>query len=228
MKRRNLILLAMTCIALTTPVVSYAAALAVYDDFNGPVLDPAKWVAQRESLRVIQDGKLVLAHRSGANSDNNLNTQLRHVSPPTNLTSLQADVTLADTTVPVAGGYNRMRLRGAFYNDGTTGTGALGDIIANAGLRVGVTGTPEAWWNAFRCADADCTTTTDSIGSALGPVTFNTPYTVRIAWNGTVVAQHKHLERNRIDYPPDPKDRQSAPPAVADCWAGLLRIRGPT
>src|SRR5574341_1616261 len=145
MNRWRLVLFVVVVYFLLAPVPGYPAALSLYDDFSAASLDPTKWVAHRESLRVIQNGALVLAHRSGADSDDNLNTQLRPVSSPTNLTNLQADVTLTAATPPTRGGYSRLRLRGAFYTDGTPGTGSLGDVYANAGLRLAAGGTPQAW-----------------------------------------------------------------------------------
>ena len=178
-------LLLLAAVFTSSPPAPAAESLALYDDFIAATLDPTKWVAQRESLRVIQNGVLLLAHRSGAQSNNTMSTQLRHVNPPTNLTSLQADVTLSDATIPVAGAYNRIRLRGAFYNDGTVGTSSTGDVWASTGLRVGPSGTPEAWYGAFRCGDPDCNSSTNSVSGSLGPAAFNTPYTVSIAWNGS-------------------------------------------
>jgi hypothetical protein len=88
---------------LTLSLVGYprtidAGMAALYGDFSTVHLDPIRWASPRESIRRIQDGVLVLAHSGSASSDNASNTSLRHLSPPTNLTSLQADVTLTAAT----------------------------------------------------------------------------------------------------------------------------------
>jgi hypothetical protein len=156
--------------------------MSLYDDFNAAHLDPTRWASARESIRMIQDGVLVLAHGGAAPSGSNSNTSLRHVSPPNApLQALQADVTLTAATPPTAGGYSRLRLRGAFYNDGMGGTGSTGDVWAQIGLRVGPTGSPEAFYGLHRRDDADCNLTTDDMSGALAPVMVNQPYTLAIA-----------------------------------------------
>jgi len=123
----------------------------LYDDFNDPsgMIDDERWNTW-EFVRHIDNGMLESAlTRHDSNGGNNLN-----LIDPQYVNGFQADVTVTD--VQGSGTLRpRARLVGAFYNDGTIGTGRAGDIIAGviilhngAELRGGL--------HVTRCLAGDC------------------------------------------------------------------------
>lgn len=91
-------LLVLTLGAVRDGALAQTPQFALYDDFSSPRLDPARWAWSREFIREIRDGVLVLAAGGSAYTDANAATSLRHLSPPTTLTSLQADLRLIAAT----------------------------------------------------------------------------------------------------------------------------------
>lgn len=103
----------------------------VTDGFEGTVLDQSIW-STLEFVRRVSGGKLESKiRRVGSGGQNSLSAV-----NPTSISSYQADVTLlsADVTGAIGAVPARARLYGAFYNDGTAGSGEIGDVQAEIGL----------------------------------------------------------------------------------------------
>ncbi len=105
----------------------------VTDGFEGPTIDPSTWSAL-EFVRQVSGGKLESKIRGVGSGGQNINSLF--VINPDSISKLQAEVTLLAASVTGAGGASpaRARLFGAFYNDGTPGSGAIGDVKADIGL----------------------------------------------------------------------------------------------
>jgi photosystem II stability/assembly factor-like uncharacterized protein len=77
-----------------------------------------------------------------------------------------------------------MRLRGNYYNDGTSGQGAMGDIRAQLYLR-GSTNGVDILYNVYKCTNAGCSASTDVIPSTtVKTATVGEIHTLGIAWDG--------------------------------------------
>ena len=156
--------------------------MSLYDDFSGGTIDPARW-QNLEIVREVRGGKLVLNYRAAEPPPNSNNDLV--FANSASIQSFQADVRLNAYTAPL-GGSSRVRLRGTYYNDGTTGAGATGDVRAQLFLRGTGTGV-DIRYSVYKCADADCMATTDVIPSttvkaaALGEV-----HTLGIDWDRSV------------------------------------------
>jgi hypothetical protein len=181
MKRWNVALILVT-FSLAVPVASYPASLSLYDDFSGDRIDAARW-QNLEMVREIRGGKLVSSLRATGVPGSVSNTS--QLANAAGIQSLQADVRLLEYTPPPGGGA-RMRVAGYFYNDGTTGTGATGDVAVQLYLR-GTNAGVDICYDGFRCTNADC-----SMSTTLFPVTtvksaaLGEMHTLAIGWNGEV------------------------------------------
>jgi hypothetical protein len=97
---------------------------------------------------------------------------------------MQADVSLISAAAENS--YSIARLLGAFYNDGTPGTGQTGEIFAEIQLVKGTNIDPQARIVAGRCNDPDCISYTNFTNQSLGNIIIGAPYRLSIAWNGSL------------------------------------------
>jgi hypothetical protein len=104
----------------------------LFDDFSSDTIDRTKW-ANTEIVRRLKSGKFVSAiTRFGSNADDTLNfTDAREI------TGFKADVTVTD--IENVNAALQARLVGAFYNEGTPGSGITGDVLG--GVEISHNGT---------------------------------------------------------------------------------------
>jgi len=103
------------------------------------MIDRTKW-ANTEIVRRVENGKFVSAvTRFGSNGGDNLN-----FADAREITDFKADVTV--TEVENVGARLNARLVGAFYNDGSSGPGIAGDVLA--GIQIQHFGT-NMWGQSF-------------------------------------------------------------------------------
>ena len=115
-------------IFLFTFVVGTAAANAksLYDDFSGNYLDSTKW-SNKEFVREVLDGKLILKSATSSDSSRNLST-FRTVEL---INAIQAEVTVVNGQLEEAtSAYAEARLDGHFYNTLSSGDDMTGDVFA--------------------------------------------------------------------------------------------------
>jgi len=175
--------------AMFAVTVSTPTNLVLYDDFSGPTIDPTRWspstaVTTPALVRAIQNGELVLTNAaplSNVLENAVLMTQLM------TLRTLQANIRLTDWEAPPLGAVNTnsARLLFTLYNDGTSGGGVAGDIVANFDFGA-VPGSPEVVINyqIFRCGDPSCTQSSalhGTFGVVSDPTVF---HQLAIAWDG--------------------------------------------
>lgn len=137
------------------------------------LIDRNRW-ANLEFIRRNKDW----AHQSairmyGATGNNNLS-----LPNPTGVTSIKADVTIADFIN--IGAFPRARLAGFFYNDDS------GDIYAEVGIGENVTGGLKGHYYVMRCSDPpECISRVDLIfAQPWGSVNLYEPHTLSITYNG--------------------------------------------
>jgi len=119
-----------------------------HDGFGAAMIDYTKWNSW-EFVRRVTDGVFESAvARWERNGDNHLN--FLDVGA---ITAFQADVTVKE--VINNGASPRARVSGAFYNDGTSGEGYTGDILAGAAIRHEGTQLRAICW-VSRCTQPDC------------------------------------------------------------------------
>ncbi len=160
-----------------------ALGLSLYDDFPGSTIDASKW-QNLEIVREIRSGKLVSILRATGPPGDYSNTSL--LTNPTTIQSLQADVRLNAYTAP-PGGTVRARVVGYFYNDGTAGSSSTGDVAAQVYL-LGTSSGVEIRYSAFKCTNADCSTSTDVVPSTLVKAAgLGETHTLGVAWDGSVL-----------------------------------------
>jgi len=162
---------------------SQGQTLTRYDDFNGPLLDQAKWVnvsTWGEDVEIleggmkIQKGKLDFTNRSFGGTGSNTGTQYMQrrlvirdgAAYNTMETSVQImgyQITGCDAPGS-ASSLAYVRIGGYFFNDGSSsGTGdQTGDYFAYINLyRYSNSADDEGLWRAtakvYRCEDEDCT-----------------------------------------------------------------------
>ena len=223
MNKQTLRLLAVLTFSLIGPSATCADALSLYDDFAGGTIDATKW-QNLEVVREIRDGKLASSLR-GAGPPSSLSNDLVFANPTT-IQSFQADVRLNEY-IPPPGGSSRVGLRGAYYNDGTAGAGATGDVQAQLYLRGASTGV-DIQYSVSKCTNADCTVTTDVIppatvkSAALGEV-----HTLAIAWDGAVFTFSVDGLSTAVDPQPIQPIVNAAPNLPGKVLGTQLQIAGP-
>lgn len=117
-------------------------------DSNG-MIDRTIWTPQEFVREQISDEVFGMALRSYGSYANNSMSFINASS----IKEFQADITISDFISE--GGYPTARLIGAFYNDGTSGAGSVGDIQAGVGIRHNGT-QPVGFYNITRCILPDC------------------------------------------------------------------------
>ena len=158
----------------------------IYDDFSGDRIDPTRWAYRELGRKIDTDtGKLKMVHFNPHPSTVTLpyTSYVNLPFPgPNSINSIQADVVL-DESSTTNNGFVRAELAGHWYNDGTVGTGSIGDIIAGVSLRNESTVIRARWYYA-RCTNADCSTVdTATTQSFTTPVNNGTAYTLYIGYD---------------------------------------------
>jgi hypothetical protein len=151
----------------------------LFDDFNADRIDRTKW-ANTESARRVENGKFVSAvTRFGLNGGDTMNFVAAR-----EITGFKADVTVTDVenvdAAPLA------MLIGAFYNDGTPGSGIAGDVLAGVGISHNGT---ELLGSSFVavCITDSCNVPgeyKDIHWGPFGPVALNETHTLSIDFDG--------------------------------------------
>jgi hypothetical protein len=162
-------------------LVTTANALTDYDTFNGTAINYSKWENQ-EFIREIRSNKLFSRVRAYASTQNNH----LYVKTPGGIYNLEAAVTLINATAPhdaIQTTTASAGLAGVFYNDGTVGSGSVGDVMAQVRLE-GSSGQLRARYYVIRYTAADSSTwdTLDS-GTIIPSISLNTAYTLSIRFD---------------------------------------------
>lgn len=172
-------------------IQAFAAEKTLYDDFSSTYIDGSKW-QQRTLVREIVDDQFVskLGNRTpGMNAEitpgffrNNLS-----FANPGIINSIECDITIAETKLDSApDSVSFARIAGFFYNKNETG-GATGDIFAHIAIGDRGNGGLEAFWEVKEMLNDDARTES-VIGSgtiiAPGTLKYNTPYKVKISYDG--------------------------------------------
>jgi hypothetical protein len=161
--------------------VDKGSGLYLYDDFQNPIT-PDKWTTWG-FVRVASGSELISAlTRYGVNGDNDMS--FVNARP---ITGFQADVKVESSAT--GGGFPWARLVGAFYNDGTPGTGRSGDIIASFGI--GYYGSSLGRFiSVVKCTSGYCnnpTTEFEPIYQNFSPLseTFGIMHRLSLNWDGS-------------------------------------------
>lgn len=160
------------------------AAAGLWDDFSSGGFSPAKWGAVDSDVWMA-GGSLHLASAVTTAADGAFSENTNVLAMyPAMFRSWQADVAIvADSPAGVAGSADGAGIVGAFYNDGTAGTGAIGDVRARVSLE-----TASASWSIFRCTTVSCGPTTPIASGPLTPslahpLGLGTLHTLSIRWD---------------------------------------------
>ncbi len=159
------------------------AAAAAWDAFGAGFLDPSRWATPDTDVW-LEGGRLhltnavtsVAAGAGGASGAVNL-------MYPVSFRAWQADVSIAAEVLgPTPDAASRAGMLGAFYNDGTPGAGATGDVRANITLA-----TADAGWVIIRCGNPTCGNAT-GVGGPLAPAAghplgVGTVHTLGVHWD---------------------------------------------
>ncbi len=215
---------------LAEPMIGHAATLSLYDDFPAGVIDATRW-QNLEVVREIREdtpgdgnGKLVSSLR-GAGPPPFLNNDLVFPNPSV-IQSFQAEVRLNSYTPP-AGGSSRVQLWGSFYNDGTAGPGATGDVQAQLYIQGSGSGV-DIRYSVSKCTNADCTTTTDVIPeTTVKSAALKEVHTLGIAWDGALFTFTVDGAATVVDPQPIQPVVDSTPNAPEKALGTQLHIVGP-
>jgi hypothetical protein len=170
---------------------AFAAGKTLYDDFSSTYIDGSKW-QQRTYVREIVDGQFVskLGNRTpGMNAEispgifrNNLS-----FANPEPYNSIECDITIVETKLDSAPNSESFaRIYGFFYNINETG-GTIGDIFAQIMVGNRGNGGLEAFWEVQEMLiDDSITGRVIGNGTIIAPGTlkYNTPYKVKISYDG--------------------------------------------
>lgn len=188
------------------------AAATTWDDFASGTFGPLKWGAI-DSDAWLSGGSLHLASEITTAADGFASEGTVVIAMyPAMFESWQADVAIvADSPAPAAGSSDVAGILGAFYNDGTAGTGASGDVRARVNL-----GVDQASYSIFKCTVASCGPTTPIAAgpltpSAAHPLGLGTVHALSIRWDATA----KLFAFGLDDAPPVEVDPTSVPGALA-------------
>jgi uncharacterized repeat protein (TIGR02543 family) len=173
-------------IGATYPRAGFAA-LTLYDDFSGTLIDQTKW-ASYEKIRTTRQagvalGKLWLMGRSSTGTTDPVMSDLIFADHPESIESIRAQITLA-SYANQNGAMIFSVLAGRFYNDGSSTDGYTGDVLGQVGIG-GTGATPKGVWTVVKCVDAACSKTEIlASGEFAQAVSLNTPYTFFLSWDG--------------------------------------------
>ncbi|HSN15219.1 MAG TPA: hypothetical protein VLT61_11340 [Anaeromyxobacteraceae bacterium] len=188
------------------------AAATGWDDFSTGTFSPLKWGAIDSDVW-LSGGSLHLASEITTAVDGFAGAGTVVVAMyPAMFKSWQADVAIvADSPDPAAGSSDVAGILGAFYNDGTAGTGASGDVRARVNL-----GVDQASFSIFKCTVSNCGPTTliaagPLTPSAAHPLGLGTVHALSIRWDPAANLFAFGLD----DAPPVEVDPTSVPGALA-------------
>jgi hypothetical protein len=168
-------------------LVTTASALTNYDTFSGSAINYSKWenLDLAREIRNIGSGNKLFSRVSafGNNQGNFL-----YVINPGGVYSLEAYTILLNAVAPYDAGnttFSHAGLAGVFYNDGTAGSGSIGDVMAQVRLEMSG-GQLRARYFVIRytVADASNWVTLDS-GTILQAISLNTRYRLSIKFDPT-------------------------------------------
>jgi hypothetical protein len=151
-----------------------------FEDFSSLTIDQTKW-STYELVNEITGGKLRSKVRTESTSQVNNPLEIAY---PLGIKAVQANVTPVVFSNP-QGLYADANISGIFFNDGTPGSGYIGDIYAR--VSIGGNGTaPVAQWGVFKILDSAFNTTQALDQGALNtPIVLGNTYTLYLEWNGT-------------------------------------------
>jgi hypothetical protein len=162
-----------------------AVAMTTYDTFNGPMINYTKWDSQEliREIRLVGGNNKLVSKVSGYGTSS---SNFLYVKNPGGIYYLEAIVTLTaaeaqfDSTHTT---YASAGLAGVFYNDGTAGSGSVGDVMAQIRLEKSG-GTIKAKWYIIRyiSADGSAYETVDS-GLIGGTILLSQPYKLSIKFD---------------------------------------------
>jgi len=219
---------------LTGVVLIFAPAQSqaqvIFDPFTGPKIDPNTWhgfedagdtgTSNTETARSIQNGQLQMSLTSyGTTASNSgqagfASTRLR-LNNPGGLSVLVVQATVTQATAQACAANTspseaRVRLLGAFFNDGSS-TGPndrTGDVLAEVQMILDSKAGPIFDLTALRCADSQCAST-----NLIGSVQFVTTWVtgqkrmIVLAWDapnnqflGFVDFQQPNQEMHVVPY----------------------------
>lgn len=181
-----------------TPAVQAAEPFAIYDRFDGPSLDPSRWI-ETERTRQVRNGGLHLMQRTPvfSISDAGLTFSNWNANMPAALpvTSIRARIRVdaleaASCPSNPSPGQSRARIIGSFFNVGIPEIGSqVGDVIAQVRITrfsnaADPAGVLRVQGIASQCASVDCASAA-TIGNIvdLGTVTIGTAATVQLQWD---------------------------------------------
>jgi hypothetical protein len=196
----------MLFVVLASVPASALEPLALYDDFSGTRLDPAKWRGSEwgewgsDAVRSIQTNSLDLLYVGDCD------TTANHVScesllqvnftNPAAVTAIQATITptqvvttgCASNPLPT---FAAARLYGAFFNTGAPiPSSHVNDVVARIQVGRSSTSTDPASIlrvnaRVYHCLDQDCLNATDLYLQDMGPMTIGQRTTLGMQWDQT-------------------------------------------
>lgn len=203
--RQLAVLTAVMC-GLMVIFTGVGEALTLYDDFVGPLINPAKWRGQEtftagdnpnaEAQRYIVGGKLRVFLRTYGAAFTNTGAQSGRfglkIPNPELVTAMATTVTVVSASTQACatntGTTTRAQalMHGYFFNDGSSlriGDGT-GDINAGIALRRTDTGLNQVAAFINRCSDWDCFSSTTLTSIVFAPTTWalNVPVTLVMTW----------------------------------------------
>ena len=164
-----------------------AFSMTTYDNFSSSTINYAKWDSQefvREIRQINGVNKLV----SKVTVYGIINSNYLYVKNPGGIYYLAADAALTFAVAPYDSTqttYSHTGVMGVFYNDGTVGTGAVGDVMAQVRLELS-RGQLKAKWYVIRYTSSD-RSTWDTLGSGtiVGTISLNTTYKLAVQFDST-------------------------------------------
>ena len=178
------------------------AAASIWDDFGAGFFDPTRW-GPVDSDVWMADGSLHLqSELTTAAAGGGSEATAVNVMYPGSFRAWQVDAAIAAEHLgPPPDSVSRAGMIGAFYNDGTPGTGATGDVRASLTITTG-----SVDWTILRCGNPTCGTVTGVGGtlspSASHPLGLGTMHTLGVQWD----AASRRFTFTIDDAPPVPVD----------------------
>lgn len=181
---------------LFVPAAWAAEPFKAYENFNSPVINPAKWPGQAERVREIVGKKLRLMARdygSDASDAGTVGTSWSHVmSHDTSLNAIRATVTVNRVEAEACPGNTaptevRARIYGAFFNVATPNITSVNDVTAQVRVIRRSNSTDPAGVLRIEgvvnlCHDENCLSATTLGQASLGTVRLGSPVQLQLVW----------------------------------------------
>jgi len=153
----------------------------LYDNFSLGTIDPSKWM-DYEFVREISGGKLRSRSRNSATFTSPPNNTLE-IAYPMGISTIEAKLTPLVFENP-QGLFQVADLSGTFFNDGTEGSGFIGDVVGQV-LIGGWGSEPVAMWRVYRYLDS-AGNTIELLASGVFsiPITLGNTYLLSLSWSG--------------------------------------------